>query len=221
MTQKLNVFVFLLASLFIASCNYDKLNPSFEEIGICFETEILPIFVSSCSTSGCHNAIDRADGYDLTYYGGIMKGIKPFNLNGSKHLKYMKKRGDDQMPPLPSEPVSPENINLIEEWINKGAPNTTNCEGSACDSLLNVSYSFDIQPIMETYCNGCHNGPSAGGGYDLTNYNGVKSSVNNGSFLGSIYHDYGYELMPQNGNKLPTCRIKMIEVWIAEGPLNN
>jgi len=210
-----------LISITIFSCTQDKLDPSFEEIGICFETEILPIFVSNCTTSGCHNTIDREDGYDLTYYGGIMSGIKPYNTGKSKHLEYMKERGDGQMPPLPSEPVSDENMALIEEWINKGAPNTSNCENGSCDSLSNISYAFDIKPIMETYCNGCHNGSSGGGGYDLTTYSGVKFSVNDGSLLGSVRFDSGYEPMPLNSGKISSCRIKTIETWIAEGAPDN
>jgi hypothetical protein len=207
--------------LSLNSCNYDKLNPNFEEVGICFDTEILPIFVSNCASSGCHNSEDRKEGLDLTYYGGIIKDIKPYNTNRSKLLEYMKDRGEDQMPPLPSEPVSASNISLIEEWINKGAPNTSICETSSCDTLSNISYAFDIQPILATYCYGCHSGPSAIGGYDLTNFNGVKSTVNNGTLIGSINYDSGYQPMPQNGNKLDRCRIKTIKTWIDEGARDN
>ncbi len=165
--------------------------------------------------------MDREDGYDLTSYEGIMEGIKPYNVGKSKLLEYMKERGDDQMPPLPAEPVSSENISLIEEWINKGAPNTSNCESGSCDSLSNISYASDIKPILETYCNGCHDGPSGGGGYDLTKFSGVKQSANNGTLLGSVRYDPGYEPMPQNGGKLTGCRIKTIETWIAEGAPDN
>ena len=221
MKQGAILFAFGLSVFSFSSCTFDKLDLSFEEIGICFETEILPIFVSNCSTSGCHNPVDFEEEYDLTYYNGIMKGIKPFDPKESKLVKYMKKGGDDQMPPLPADPVSADNIRLIEDWINKGAPNTFNCEKSNCDSISNVSYIFDVKPIMETYCNGCHDGPSGGGGYDLTTYNGVKISANNGSLIGSIHHDGGYEPMPLNAGKLSGCRIKTIETWVAEGAPDN
>ena len=136
-------------------------------------------------------------------------------------MEYMKKRGEDQMPPSPSKPVSAANFSLIEEWINKGAPNTSYCENGSCNSLSNVSYAFDIKLIMETYCNGCQNGSSGGGGYDLTTNGGVKFSVNDQFLLGSVRFDSGYEPMPLNSGKLSSCRIKTIETWIAEGVPNN
>ncbi len=87
------------------SCTFDKLPADYATIGICFETEILPIFVSNCTGSGCHNEIDREEDYDLTNYDGIMKGITPFDANGSEHIKsILDSDPDDVMPPPPASP---------------------------------------------------------------------------------------------------------------------
>ena len=53
----------------LTGCTWDKVEPD-----VCFESEVLPIFVTYCSTPGCHNSIDREEDYDLTSYAGIMQG---------------------------------------------------------------------------------------------------------------------------------------------------
>ena len=74
---------------------------------------------------------------------------------------------------------------------------------------------------MNTYCKGCHNPASLGGGIDLSTYDGVKTVALNGRLSGSINHLAGFVAMPQGGNKLQECQIKQIEKWIAGGALNN
>jgi len=53
--------------------------------GVCFERDVLPIFQSNCSQSGCHNSQNRANGYDLTSYDKIVShGIERGNYKGSE-----------------------------------------------------------------------------------------------------------------------------------------
>ena len=54
----------------LSDCASDVYNPD-----VCFQENVLPIFVSNCAMSGCHNSIDKAEEYDLTSYEGIMKGV--------------------------------------------------------------------------------------------------------------------------------------------------
>lgn len=204
-----------------SACTKDKLAPTYAQVGICFETEILPIFISNCATTGCHNATDKVDGYDLTHYDGIMTGISAYSPTNSKHVKYMEKTDNDRMPVPPMDPVSATSIALIKEWINKGAPNTVDCVVSTCDSVSNVSFSTTVLPIINTNCLGCHNSSSPGGGYDYSNYSGIKSSAANGSLLGSIKHQSPYVAMPLSAGKMSDCNIKQIETWINEGAANN
>src|ERR1017187_4160253 len=52
---------------------------------ICFERDILPIFISNCTKSGCHNAQSHVGGYVLDNYQNIVsKGIVPGNYAASK-----------------------------------------------------------------------------------------------------------------------------------------
>ena len=215
---KIIISLFALTLLVITSCA-DKLPPGYEQIGICFETEILPIFVSNCAMSGCHNSTDKADGYDLTNYDGIMTGITAFNASDSKHIQYMERTDDERMPVPPQAPVDAASIALIKAWINKGAPNTVDCQANNCDSISNVSYSNTVLPIINANCLGCH-GANGGGGHNYSTYGGIKASADNGSLLGSINHQSPYAPMPVNG-KLSNCDIKKIEVWINEGAAQN
>ena len=55
---------------------------------VCFESNVLPIFQSSCARSGCHDATTREEDYVLDSYANIVKrGIKPGDANESKLYK--------------------------------------------------------------------------------------------------------------------------------------
>ena len=59
---------------------------------ICFESEILPIFLSNCAKSGCHDAASHEEGYVFDSYNGIMKGIKPGDPNDSEIFERSRKQ---------------------------------------------------------------------------------------------------------------------------------
>lgn len=184
---------------------------------VCFESSVLPIFLSSCAKSGCHDAKSKKEGYILDNYNNIIKkGISPGNANGSKLYNVLFETGEDQMPP--DAPLSKAQKDSIAAWINQGAKNTVNCN-CACDSTK-FTYAAIIQPIINNYCVGCHKPSSLGGNIDLSSYSLVKVQVNNGKLLGSVTHAVGYSPMPQ-GSKLSDCQITQIKNWISAGAANN
>jgi mono/diheme cytochrome c family protein len=73
---------------------------------------------------------------------------------------------------------------------------------------------------MNTYCKGCHNPASLGGGIDLSTYAGVKTAAL-GRLMGTLNQAAGYSAMPKGGSKLSDCQIRQIEKWIQAGTLNN
>ena len=89
-----------------------------------------------------------------------------------------------------------------------GSGGTNNCAGSA------KSFSNDVNPIIQTFCGGCHgNGSNAGPG-PLVNYtqifnarNLIRSSVSSGR-------------MPQNGS-LTAAQKNAILCWIDNGAPEN
>ncbi|HEY4799683.1 MAG TPA: c-type cytochrome domain-containing protein, partial [Bacteroidia bacterium] len=67
-----SLFIFLSLSLLLVTCTKDSYNPD-----VCFSKNVLPIFVSNCTMSGCHNSADHKAGLDLSNYDGIMNGVTP------------------------------------------------------------------------------------------------------------------------------------------------
>ncbi len=184
---------------------------------VCFESNVLPIFLSSCAREGCHDAVTREDGYVLNSYVNIMrKGVKPGDANDSKLYEVLFKSGDDQMPP--DDPLSQAQKDAIKAWINQGAKNTVNCNCSCDDTKF--KYSEDIEVLLNNSCVGCHKPGFLGGNINLVGYYNVKIQVTNGKLLGSITHSSGFVPMPQGG-KLSECEITKVQNWINAGALNN
>lgn len=180
----------------------------------CFQSNILPIFVSKCSYSGCHDAIRKERGYDLTNYEGIMKGVKAGKPQSSEIYRQC---ASGEMPPRNYAQLSKLEIDLIKNWIRAGAQNTSNC--NTCDTTY--QYASRIKPVMESWCVACHSANTPSGGHDLSSWAGVDLSIQSGKFLGAIQHSAGFQAMPQGGSKLSDCDINAIVKWINAGHPNN
>jgi hypothetical protein len=88
-----------------------------------------------------------------------------------------------------------------------------------CDTA-NTTFST-VNTILQNNCVGCHSTGNAGGGYDLSNYTGVKVSADDGSLYATITWASGHSPMPKNGSKLDACSINKVKAWIDRGALNN
>jgi hypothetical protein len=184
-----------------------------------FQNKVLPLINSSCAMSGCHDAVTRKEGINLSSYANIIAtgGVKPGDPANSKLYKVLNRTGSDRMPPPPAAAFTQTQKDIIYKWILQGAGNNA-CND--CDTTV-FTYNAGIAPIINTYCKGCHNASSLGGGIDLSIYTGVKNIAANGKLEGSITHATGYSAMPQGSAKLSDCRITQIKKWIAAGALNN
>jgi Planctomycete cytochrome C len=188
--------------------------------GVCFESEILPLFQSNCAKSGCHDATTHEEGLILDSYANIMrKDIVAGSADRSKIYRVLFETGKDKMPPAPNADLTAAQKALIGKWINEGAKNTVNCNTS-CDTTQ-FKYGANISVVINTFCTGCHSGTAASGGIDLTNYTNVKIQATNGRLVGAITHTAGYSPMPKDANKLNDCQITQIKKWVAAGALNN
>lgn len=188
--------------------------------GVCFESEILPLFQSNCAKSGCHDAATHTEDLILDSYANIMrKDIIPGKADNSKLYRVLFETGKDKMPPVPNADLTAAQKALIGKWINEGAKNTVNCNNT-CDSNQ-FKYGANISIIINNYCTGCHSGTAASGNIDLSTYNTVKIQAANGRLVGAVTHAAGYSAMPKNANKLSDCQITQIKKWVAAGALNN
>ena len=185
---------------------------------VCFESQILPLFVSNCAMSNCHDAITQEKNIQLTDYANIMEEIVP-NAPTSGDVMESILGINDIMPPQPYSPLTSSQISLIQQWISQGAQNTTNC-ANICDST-SFTYSANIAPIMSTFCNGCHGGSFPSAGINTTTWAGLQTIANNDSLIGSIQHDSGFSPMPKGSAMMNICNITKIRKWIQAGALNN
>ncbi len=204
--------------------NTDTTQTEVFDTSVCFSRDVLPIFQGSCAKSGaglsCHSAADREEGYILDSYAGIVaKGLKRGNAAGSKIYTICV---SGEMPQSPTPKLDSTQLSYIKRWINKGAPNDTNCFAN-CDTTK-FTYKLAIAPVMKTYCYSCHAtaaASSSGGGIVLDTYTGMQTQALNGKLMGSLQHTAGFSAMPKGGAKLSGCKITQVRRWIAAGAQNN
>ncbi len=91
-----------------------------------------------------------------------------------------------------------------------------------CD-VTTVRYSSDILPILQNACLGCHSSQSynrSGGGVNLDSIQNVRTYALNGLLLSSINYSSTFK-MPREAERLDSCSIKKVRVWIERGALND
>ena len=214
----------IIGSIIVNSCVHAPYampdNQRTNDPNICFERDILPIFISNCTKSGCHNAQSHEGGYKLDNYENIMKkGIVPGNFAASKIWKSVTMNsGEGGKMPQNAPPLSATDLDLIKRWIVSGAVDSGACTTN-CDTG-NFTYSMAILPLMQTYCVGCHNSASAPGG-SLMDYTSVMNAAVYGRMIGNIAHEPGYNPMPSVTLKLSDCQVTQVKKWVAAGALNN
>jgi mono/diheme cytochrome c family protein len=213
-----HLFVVTLVILSFATCK----NEYVQEDPVCFETEVMPIIIANCAGSGCHNAVDREEDRDYTTYEGIMRDVTPGDYRGSELYSVIARNFAGVMPPKPNNRLSDDQIRTIATWIAEGATNDSCTATVNCDTAGVVSYTAQVKPILNTWCNSCHAGAAQlGGGISLSTHAGVKVTADNGSLVGSIQHAVGFSQMPKGAGKLSNCQIATIKKWVDNGALNN
>ena len=209
----------LLSVLTFTSCRHEPVL-SEDSATVCFQDQVLPLIRSNCAIPGCHDG--GSDGEEaLTNYENISNFITPGKPNDSKIYKLITTTSiiREFMPPSPRNPLTQKQIDLISIWILQGAENNS-CLLLPCDTI-EVNYSTDIYPVIETYCKGCHSGGNPSGGVRLEIYEQIAASGLNGSLYGSVSFSSGFIPMPYQGNMLPNCYITMIKNWVENGVPNN
>lgn len=184
----------------------------------CFDRDILPIFVSSCAISGCHDAANPQDGIILTDYMKIRSRVTPGNPEESDiYEKITEDNALDIMPPPPYDPLPQAQIDSIYKWILYGALDEY-C-GIACDTSSEMTFSGYVWPIIEVSCRSCHTGSSPNGGVLLDSYANIAAVAADGR-LKAVLNGDGIPLMPP-GVGLSGCKVRQIEIWIENGYQNN
>lgn len=110
---------------------------------------------------------------------------------------------------------SKKSEDLVSQNSGVGTGGATSCD------TVNMTYSTNIKPILQSNCYSCHGNGQINGGVTLDTYAGVKTVADNGKLIGVITHAAGFPAMPQGGAKLSDCNINKIRDWINRGKQNN
>lgn len=187
-----------------------------------FGQQVLPIFISNCAVSGCHDVASHQNGVVLTDYANIVGTgeVRAGQPGNSKIWKVINETDPaKRMPRPPRSPLTQAQKDLIGKWMTQGARNNS-CQASACDTAA-VTFSGSVKNILNNKCLGCHSGTAASGGINLSVYAVVKAKVDDGRLWGAINQLPGYSPMPKGGSKLSDCEIAQFRKWIAAGAPNN
>lgn len=201
-------FLVFLSLLIFSYCRKDKYT-----VPVCYDTDVQPILINKCTTSGCHNSTNVAGGLDLSSYQAFQ--------NNDKKEKILDQIYTGKMPPSGPGLTREEKI-IIARWAaqnySRGECATNN--NVPCDTSATITYTNTTKAIFDTYCVGCHNLSNPSGGYALDSYMGCKQCAQSGRLMGAIQWLSGYSPMPKNDNKLSDCNIQKIQKWINAGTPN-
>jgi uncharacterized membrane protein len=184
-----------------------------------FQNTILPILVSNCAMSGCHDAGSASDGIILTDYIQIINtgSVNAGNSGNSELVEAITENDPDKiMPPPGNGSLTSAEINMIQQWINQGAKNNS-C--ASCDTSV-YTFSAAVWPIVESNCQGCHSTADTGNNnHQFNNWNDIVSDSS--AFWNSIMELNGMNLMPKNTSGLSNCQKTIIRKWLDSGAPNN
>lgn len=190
-----------------------------------FQNSIKPLLNNRCAIPGCHDIISQSDGVVMTDYSNITNtaDVRPGDPGGSDLYEVITETDPDKKMPPPSSGISLSNeeIEMIRLWIQQGAmDNSCNNSLNGCDTAA-VSFSADVQPIISTYCEGCHSGGLPQGGINLSSYDKISTQALNGNLRGVVERQSGFVPMPYNGSPLSACDQAKIRNWVQAGAPNN
>ncbi|MCX6286052.1 MAG: hypothetical protein NTY96_02945 [Bacteroidetes bacterium] len=180
---------------------------------IYFRNSVLPIIISGCAKTGCHDESKHKADHILDNYAGIISLVNPFDPQSSKLYTVLFSGSEKRMPP--STPFTIEQKSIIYWWIAQGAYNNK-CDSAGCDST-NVTYTASIYPITQAWCVGCHGGSKPANGLSLETYDEVVACANSNRLMGALRHDSGFYPMPKGGEMLSPCEINLFQKWINIG----
>lgn len=114
-----------LGLLLFASCYNDKEDELYpkpsgsgntcDTANLSFATHIRPIINTSCAGAGCHDAVTKSFGHDLSSYNGVVTAVNSGRLLGAI-------RHDANFQPMPKGLPKLGNceISKISAWVNQG-----------------------------------------------------------------------------------------------------
>lgn len=214
---------------FVAPVDPNNPDPGTPSTGLCnpdsvyFQNQILPILVSNCTESGCHNAVDHEKGIILDSYHNLVGTVENATQNDLHSNKLMRAiletKDEDRMPPPPKSSLPQAQIELLKIWLAQGGQNNACDENYGGCTLANATYGAFVQPLIQAKCQGCHSGSNPQGSIKLSTYSEIKAVALSGKFYASLTRSATW--MPKGGAKLDDCSLQKIQAWIGAGAPEN
>lgn len=187
-----------------------------------FQNQVLPLLISNCTQSTCHNTTDRRKGVVLSSYNDLLNTVGHVthpNWDENKLMRVLTETDPDKRMPYGKPPLTQEQINLIGAWIAQGARNNGCNENSGTCETAGTKYSTFVKTLIQARCQGCHSGTSPQGNVNLSTHAGVQTVALNGKLYSAVTRTANW--MPRGGAKLDACSLAKLKVWIDAGALNN
>jgi len=187
-----------------------------------FANQILPMLISNCTESGCHNAQDHEEGVVLTSYQSLMSTVEHVtrtDWDNNDLIEVLTEDDPDKRMPYGKPPLSQAQIDLIKRWVQQGALNNGCNENAGQCDVTNVKFSTFVQPLIQARCQGCHSGSAPQGGLNLVGHANVKTVADNGKLYDLVTRTTNW--MPKGGQKLDDCTTMKLKAWIDAGAPNN
>ena len=182
---------------------------------VCFQRDLLPVLVSSCAVSGCHDQTTHRSGYNLSSYAAVMTNLVVAGSPTSSRLYSVIK--NNSMPPKPYAALTQAVKDSLFNWIKNGARNDV-CSSTTCDTTGVVTYQKQIAALISLNCISCHSGSGAQKGILLDTYANVKTYLNNGKLMAAVK---GTSIQMPPSYKLTTCEMRQLQLWQANGGIQN
>ncbi|MCB9169522.1 MAG: hypothetical protein H6597_06390 [Flavobacteriales bacterium] len=195
----------------VASCDPDT---------VYFEQQVFPLITAYCTgvgdgEAGCHNAARHAGGVDLHDHAHIHAYVQPGFPTASDLYGVC---ASGWMPVGYYALLDSAQLQSIATWIAQGALDNSCPE--ACDTV-EVTYSGDLAPLLESHCLGCHQGAPPPSGVSLDSWSACSAAALNGTLAGDVFNMDGHNAMPPAGPALTACQKDEILTWIQHGAPDN
>jgi len=120
---KISIVFFLFAIIAFESCEYDKIPQPVAPKSVSFNKDVMPIFSSSCSTSGCHSAgANQPDlsSTEIAFQSLTSLGYVTDSVVLKNNSLYQEINSKDMPPTLLSPSIFEQDTAIIYTWIRKG-----------------------------------------------------------------------------------------------------
>jgi mono/diheme cytochrome c family protein len=179
-----------------------------------YKQQVEPLLNSNCAM--CHNPQNKkhADGVYLDTYENLKASIHVFTKEGVviNELERVISRG--KMPPKSHPALTAAQKAIFLKWIQQGMQNNS-CEETAAVASTELTYENNVAPILQKYCYGCHSGPKAANGINLSDSFTVVALIKSDLLIKAITHAEGAKPMPSPTEKLSEADIATIKAWAA------